>query len=69
MNYKFVIEHENQNCLRVYVPFRKKGWIAVVKSMLGRRWNKEGKYWLIPYVKDNINRINSFIGKEYIEVV
>ena len=64
---KLVIERENENWLRVYVPFRKKGWIAVVKSMLGRRWDAEAKYWLIPYVKDNINRINSFIGEEHFE--
>lgn len=65
---KIIIEKENQQWLKVYVPYDKKGWIEVVKQINGRKWNVEEKYWIIPYVKDSLKRLSKLIGQQYIHL-
>jgi len=64
---QIIIEEENEEWLRVYVPYDKKGWIAVVKEIPGRKWIVEDKYWRIPYVQDSIKRLWNIIGKKNIQ--
>ncbi len=65
---KIIIEQENEDWLRVFVPYDKKGWIAIVKDIPGRKWQVEGTYWLIPYVQDSLNRLFSLIDQKYIQL-
>jgi len=64
---QIIIEEENEEWLRVYVPYDKKGWIAVVKEIPGRKWIVEDKHWRIPYVQDSIKRLWNIIGKRNIQ--
>lgn len=46
----------------LYIPFDKKGWINTVRNIHGRRWNKEEKYWQLPYVKESFRALKRHIG-------
>ncbi len=59
---QIIIEQENANWLRVFVPYDKKGWIAVIKNIAGRRWDSSLKLWRIPNVKESYRFIKHEIG-------
>ena len=67
MGQKIVIRKGNESWLQVWVPYDKKGWIEVVKNIPGRKWEIEGKFWLVPYVKDSLKRLWHIIGKQHIQ--
>ncbi|MFK7936252.1 MAG: tyrosine-type recombinase/integrase [Saprospiraceae bacterium] len=50
----------------LYIPFDKKGWINVVRNIQGRRWNVEGKYWQLPYVKESFRALKRHIGMQHL---
>ena len=65
---KIIIQEKNQHWLNVYVPSDKKGWVKIIKSINGRKWNIEKICWEIPYVKDNFKLLWKQIGKKKIEL-
>jgi len=62
-----VINQEGEHWLQAYIPYDKKGWIKIVKDIPGRKWNSDGKYWLIPYVKESLRRLNDLVDKKYLQ--
>jgi len=64
---KIVIRKGNESWLQVWIPYDKKDWIEVVKNIPGRKWEIEGKFWLVPYVKDSLKRLWHIIGKQHIQ--
>ena len=62
---KIIIEKGNEQWLKVYVPYDKKGWIDIVRNITGRTWDTEEKCWIVPYVKDSLERLGQ-IDKGYI---
>lgn len=65
---KIIIEQEQVEWLRLYVPYDKKGWIAIVKDIPGREWQPEQAYWRTPYVQDTFKRLWALIGKQHIHL-
>lgn len=60
---KVIIRKTNKSWLQVWIPYDKKGWIAVVQTIIGRKWDQGNQCWLIPYVKDSIEQLH-LIGIE-----
>lgn len=48
---------ERETRFKVFIPFDKKGWIAVIRKIPGRAWNVAESYWSVPYVQDSFRRI------------
>ena len=68
LSQQIIIEKENEEWLRVYVPYDKKGWIEVVKNIAGRKWQVEEKYWLVPYVKTALRTLKKYVGMSYLNI-
>ena len=64
---KIFVEKINEKWLRLFVPFDKKGWIAVVRNIHGRQWNAEKISWKVPYVKQSFWHLKKYVGMEYLE--
>ncbi len=64
---KIILLPEKEMRFKVFIPFDKKGWIAVVKEIPGRAWNVAESYWSVPYVKDSFRRIWA-LGKDNISL-
>lgn len=63
---KIIVEKENEEWLKVYVPYDKKGWIEVIKNINGREWRKVEKYWRLPNVKDSYRKMKNHIGMNWL---
>ncbi len=64
---QIILEKANNEWLVLWVSYDKKGWIEVVKNIPGRKWETEGKYWCIPYVKDSLKRLWKLIGPQHFQ--
>ena len=64
---EIILQKVNEEWLQLWVAYDKKGWIEVVKDIPGRKWEKEGKYWCIPYVKDSLKRLWQLIGQQHLQ--
>jgi site-specific recombinase XerD len=60
------IEKENDKRVKVYVPWQQKDWIEKIKTLPGRAWNQDGKYWSVPLVKTTISMLNDWFGSQLI---
>ena len=65
---KVLLEAHTQKWIRAFVPYDKKGWIEIVRNIVGRKWDVEGGYWLLPNVKDTYQQLWKLVGKECIEL-
>lgn len=65
---KILLEKVDKDWIKAFLPFDKKGWIEVVRNIPGRKWDTEGKFWRVPYVKDTFQRFRQFIGKAHLEL-
>lgn len=63
---QIICDHLEADWFVLYVPYDKKGWIEVIKSISGRRWNMEEKHWKLPYVKASFRALKRHIGLQYI---
>ena len=61
-----VIEKEDGQWLRSYVPGDRKNWIEVVKNIPGRKWDPEGKFWLVPFVKKTFSYLERHMGNRVV---
>jgi len=64
---KIVIRQGNASWLQLWVPYDKKGWIEVVKNIPGRKWEVEGKCWIIPNVKDSYRILKDKVGMKQLD--
>jgi len=46
----------------IRIPYNQE-LIKKIKMISGRRWNPKGKYWEVPYSKDLIAKLQSFLVK------
>lgn len=56
------IERENENRVKAFVPWQRKDWIEQIKTIPGRAWNEEGKYWSLPLTEAVILKMNDWFG-------
>ncbi len=59
------IEAGRNNRVVIRVPYNRE-LIKKVKSIPGRIWNPEGKYWEIPYDGDLISKLQVLFGKNIV---
>ena len=64
---KIIVERWDEHWLCAYVPYDKKGWLEIVKSMQGRKWNSTEKCWLLPLVQQTVYDLNA-IDKAFIVI-
>lgn len=57
------IEKENKTRVKAFVPYLKQDWIEKIKTIHGRAWNEEGKYWSLPMVKTTFWQMKEWFGK------
>jgi hypothetical protein len=48
--------------LKAIVPWYRKDWRQMTKTIPGFWWEVEGKYWRLPYVQDTLGRLRSLFG-------
>lgn len=59
---QIIIQKGKFGWLNVWVPYDKKGWISVLKNVLGRKWNIAEKCWEVPDVKTVYRHLKKHIG-------
>jgi integrase/recombinase XerD len=64
---KVILKKLDQQWLKVYVPYDKRGWAEVLKNINGRKWNVEKVCWEIPNVKDSYRQLKKLIGMENLQ--
>lgn len=52
-----IIDQWTEKWLKVYIPYDKKGWQEIVKSINGRRWDGDSCCWLVPYVRVSLTQL------------
>lgn len=59
---KVVVREIYHKWLRVKIPWSATSWIARVKTVPGRKWDSDNKYWLVPRTRDTISRLRALYG-------
>jgi len=49
----------------IRIPYNQE-FIKKVKTISGRKWNPQGKYWKVPYSEDLITKLQSLLGENLI---
>lgn len=63
-NHFINIEAENEHRMKVFVPYWRKNEIAKIKTIQGRAWNIEKKYWSVPMSRVVVEQLNTwFVGE------
>jgi len=60
-----IIEFGKNNKVIIRVPYNQE-IIKKVKTISGRKWNPQGKYWEVPYSEDLIAKLRSLFGENLI---
>ncbi len=58
------LEKENDQRMKAYVPWQRKDWVEKIKTIPGRAWNMEGKYWSLPMVKKVVESLREWYGDQ-----
>lgn len=56
------VEPEHDFRVKVFVPWQRKDWIAKIKSLPNRAWNKEHKYWSVPKDEAVLGQLTELFG-------
>ena len=59
---KIIIRAEHQSRAKAYVPWWRKDWIQQIKTISGRAWNKEQKYWSLPLTIEVVDFLKTQFG-------
>ena len=62
-NVKVVFGKDNK--VIIHVPYNQK-LIRKVKTISGRRWNPEGKYWEVPYDENLMSKLQTLFGENLV---
>ncbi|MEM6319148.1 MAG: site-specific integrase [Bacteroidota bacterium] len=65
---KIRLEKVNAEWIKAFVPYDKKGWIEVIRNVIGRKWDANGKFWLLPNVKNTFRFLKKEIGLKYVDI-
>ena len=60
-----IIEFGKNNKVIIRVPYNQE-IIKKVKTISGRKWNPQGKYWEVPYSEDLITKLQSLFGENLV---
>lgn len=58
---------QNENAIKVIFPFNPE-LVMKIKSISGRKWNPDGKYWIVPNTPDILNRLLKIFENENIHI-
>jgi integrase/recombinase XerD len=56
------LEKESDHRFKAFVPWQRKDWIEKIKTIPGRAWNEQEKYWSLPLTKSVIACMNNWFG-------
>jgi len=59
------IEFGKNNKIIICVPYNQE-LIKKVKTISGRKWNPQGKYWEVPYSGDLIAKLQNLFGEDLV---
>ncbi len=57
---KIIVEHLHEKWLKAFVPGDKKNWVEIIKTIPGRKWDSDGKYWHLPIVQETLEILGGF---------
>lgn len=63
-NHFINIEPENKHRMKVFVPYWRKNEIAKIRTIQGRAWNIEKKYWSVPMSRAVVQQLNTWFAGE-----
>ncbi|MEZ4888726.1 MAG: tyrosine-type recombinase/integrase [Chitinophagales bacterium] len=50
--------------LLVLIPHERIDWVKAIKTVVGRMWHPEQKFWTVPYTKDTLTKLQGLFGSE-----
>ncbi|TAK33357.1 MAG: hypothetical protein EPO28_17250 [Saprospiraceae bacterium] len=50
--------------MKAFVPWQRKDWIERIKSIPGRAWNEQEKYWSLPLSKSVALQLKEWLGEQ-----
>ena len=59
------IEFGKDNKVIIRIPYDQ-ALIRKIKTIFGRRWNPQGKYWEVPYSNGLIAKLQNFLGENFV---
>ncbi|MEM9889127.1 MAG: tyrosine-type recombinase/integrase [Bacteroidota bacterium] len=59
---QIIFNQSSDEWIAAFVPYDKRGWVSVIKNIVGRRWLKKQKCWELPYVKSSFRLLKKHIG-------
>ncbi|RMG84313.1 MAG: hypothetical protein D6714_08150, partial [Bacteroidetes bacterium] len=57
------LERESDKRMKAFVPWQRNDWIEQIKTIPGRAWNEQGKYWSLPMVKTTVQHLMEWFGE------
>lgn len=57
---------EGDTRMKVFVPWNRKDWIEKIKTLPGRAWNVEAKYWSLPLAKSVVETLKAWFGPQVV---
>jgi integrase/recombinase XerD len=58
------LKREAERRIKAYVPWKRKDWIEKIKTIPGRAWNENEKYWSLPLSESVITALDSWFGRQ-----
>ncbi|MFQ5445691.1 MAG: tyrosine-type recombinase/integrase, partial [Saprospiraceae bacterium] len=59
-----LLEKESKYRMKAFVPWQRKDWIDRIKTIPGRAWNEEEKYWSLPLARAVVEDLKTWFGKQ-----
>lgn len=50
--------------LIVMIPYNRQNWVQLIKTVKGRMWHPEPKFWTVPYTKDVLTKLQELFAQE-----
>lgn len=46
------------------IPHNRQDWVKKIKTIVGKKWHPESKFWTVPYTKDVLAKLQTLFGAE-----
>lgn len=63
---KVILSKENDSFINAFIPGDKKGWVEFIRTLEGRKWNKDKKCWRLPMVQATFMALEKFFVEDVI---
>lgn len=52
-----IVDQLSPHLISAYVPTYHPSWLDIIRTIEGRKWNPEEKYWTFPYTQESIDQL------------